>query len=94
MRCEDYKNCGSGIKTVLVRSRKALIEKRPTNILKEPEAVSINKWLFFAISVSDSDFNPPKRERISAIEVLVFPDFAIKYHISGWTPVILRKGRS
>jgi hypothetical protein len=38
--------------------------------------VSIQKWLFSAISVSDSDFNPRNTECIPVVKILIFLDLA------------------
>jgi hypothetical protein len=38
--------------------------------------VSIQKWLFFTISASDSNFNAQNTQSIPALKILVFLDFA------------------
>ena len=44
-----------------------------TNVNK---LVSIHKWLFSAISVSDSDFNPRNIQYIPVVKILIFLDLA------------------
>jgi hypothetical protein len=40
------------------------------------QLVSIQKWLFFTISASDSNFNAPNTQCIPALKIFVFLDLA------------------
>jgi len=56
-----------------------------TLILRGNYIVSIHKWLFSAISASNSDFSPRNTQMYSCGQNLRLPWSCKNYLISGWT---------